>query len=74
MDKKLYVKFLNDHPEFRPYEIEVYEGDDQPSSITGIDIDYNKDVKHKDLYYNSFRKPVKTLSPRTKDVLEDYKL
>lgn len=73
-DKKLYVKFLNHHPEFRPYEVEVPEGDEQPSNITGIYIDYNKDVKHKDLYYNSFRKPLKTLSPRTRDLLEDYKL
>ena len=73
-NNELYIPFLNNNPEFRPYEIDIPEGDEQPSNITGIDIDYDTNLKPKELYYNSYRKPVKTLSPRTKNVLDDYKL
>lgn len=69
-----YNKLLKDKPEFRPYVIDIPEADEKESDINNVEVIYDSTVRPNELYINSYRKPLKTLSPETKNFLDEYKL
>ena len=68
-DREQYYNLLRKKPEFRPFELENEK--ENPEDIKKITVTYNDNVRGKNLYYDSFRKPIKVLSPRTLDNLSN---
>ena len=69
-----YKRLLVNKSEFRPYVIDIPEGNEKESDINNVEVVYDPTVRSNELYSSSYKKPLKTLSPKTKKFLEEYKL
>lgn len=73
-DKASYNKLLKQYPEYRPFEFNVPVGEETDKDLNNVIVEYDEELRRDDLYYSSYKKPIKALSPKTRDTLDNYHL
>ena len=73
-DRPSYVKLLKQYPEYRPFEFDVPIGEESEKDLENVIVEYDQDLRRDELYYSSYKKPIKVLSPKTRNTLDNYDL